>query len=476
MVDRHAPFGELAHRSAPQPSPTAWTRGRPASTETRPASPRTLPVSAGEPSRSVLLVVAVAVALLPVVSPKGPGHGAPIDLLMALGIFVVFLWALRSRAPLRVPYVVPTTCLVAVGLASALVSNAPARGAVAGIQEVFLFLFCVALATICRTPRALGVVLRTWALSATAWAAVLVVAVISGTTAISGATGEAGTRARLFFDHPNMSGNYFMIAIFIVVASACPRRVPLRIGAVLVLLTAMFFSGSNAALLSLIGGGVVALVLHLRARRGIVRATAVVAMVVAVLGIGWVEVAQPLVVAAQQSDSPLLKYSVGRGARSAEARGSLFQSQIELFEQGHLLGLGPAGTRAALGSAAATTVKEAHNDYLGTLVERGPLGALALAGLIGGVAMRSSRVTRRPPPPRLAAAVPVPAALVGACAAFALTAVTHEVLHYRWFWTVLAVLAAVYVLARPGPGQASDDVTSGAEPGAVLVPVRPRVR
>jgi len=67
--------------------------------------------------------------------------------------------------------------------------------------------------------------------------------------------------------------------------------------------------------------------------------------------------------------------------------------------------------------------------------------------------------------------------MVGACAAFALTAVTHEVLHYRWFWMLLALLAALYLLTRPDPAEAGPgEVQAGALPGAGLVPVVPRVR
>jgi hypothetical protein len=53
----------------------------------------------------------------------------------------------------------------------------------------------------------------------------------------------------------------------------------------------------------------------------------------------------------------------------------------------------------------------------------------------------------------LHAVVPVPAALAGACVAFAATAVTHEVLHYRWLWTLLAIVAALHllVLEHPSP-------------------------
>jgi O-antigen ligase len=427
--------------------------------------------SAGEPSVAVLALASVAIALTPLMKPKSLLHAAPIDVLMGVTIAAVFIWALRTRATVRVPYIVPMTGLISLGLLAALISNAPTSGIRAGVQEVFLFAWCAALATLARTPRALGILLRVWGLSAAAWGVLLIGAVFGHVNVISGASGAVGTRAQLFFDHPNMAGNYFMIAVFIVIATGYPHRLWLRALVCLVLVAAMFLTGSNAALLSLIGGGVLALFLHLRAHKGIVRATAVTAMIVAVLGVGWFEVATPLVEAAQQSENPLLKYTIGRGERSAEARGSLFASQFQIFEQGNWLGIGPAGTRAALGDAAAATVKEAHNDYLATLNERGPLGALALVGLISVVVVRATRVTKRPPSPRIATAVPYPSALVAACFAFALTAITHEVLHYRWLWGLFAMLAALYVLTMSEQSDAG-----AAPPGAALVPVEPRVR
>jgi O-antigen ligase len=406
--------------------------------------------------------VATAIVLLPLVSPKGPGNTSPIDGLMAVSVFVVFLWALRHRAAVRLPYVVPMMGLILTGLVSALLSMAPVVGVVAVGQEIFLLLWCAAIATICRTPRALGVVVRTWAVSATVWAVVLVVAFFAGVEAVVGST-EAGTsRARLFFDHPNMAGNYFMVAIFVVVAAGYPRRLWVRAGVVTVLLAAILVTGSNAALISLVGGAVVALFLHGWARKGMVTAVAVVALTIGSLGVAWVGVVQPLVTAAQDSDNPLLRNSVGRGAKSAEGRVELFSSQYELYERGNLLGIGPAGTRAALDASGAARVKEAHNDYLGTLVERGPVGLLALVALMGAVGNRLMHLTRRPLPPRTAAVLPVPAAVAGLCATFAFTALTHEILHYRWFWAALGVLAAVHLLARSEAGPASRGGTTGS--------------
>jgi O-antigen ligase len=172
---------------------------------------------------------------------------------------------------------------------------------------------------------------------------------------------------------------------------------------------------------------------------------------VGVLGVGWVEVVSPFLTTASQSSNDLVRNSVGRGIRSAEARQSLFSSQLQIFEKGDLLGIGPAVTKSTLGAEGATAVHEAHNDYLGTLVERGPLGLTAVLALVGVTVVRLARFTTRPLPPRLAAVLPMPAALGGACLVFAATALTHEILHYRWLWTLLAVVAAVYLLAGETP-------------------------
>lgn len=399
----------------------------------------------------VLALLAVAIALTPLVSPKGPGNATPIDALMLVAVIATVTWAWRSRAAVRVPYAIPVMAMAVAGLASAMTSISPGGGAVAVAQEIFLLSWCAAIATACRTPRAIGMLLRVWALSVAAWAAVLVAAVLLGSNAISGVPGKGVGRAQLFFDHPNMAANYFMLGIFAVVASGCPRRVWARIGVCLLILAAMFLTGSNAALLSLVIGGVVTIFFHTRARRGLVTAIAVVLVLVAGLGVAWTQAAVPLITAAQQSDDPLLRYSIGRSTRSADARTSLFASQLEIYQQSSVHGIGPSATRDVLGDVAATKVKEAHNDYLATLVERGPLGVLGLVGLIGVIWARVVRVTRRRLPPSLAAAVPVPGALAGACVAFALTAVTHEILHYRWLWTLLALIAALHLLSRPRP-------------------------
>ncbi len=416
---------------------------------------------AGGPGRVVPFVLALGLGLAVLVNPKGPGRLGPVDVVMAAGIVAAALWALRARAAVRMPYALPMAGLMAAGLIAALFGPAPVRGVQSVLQEVFLLLWCAAIATVCCSPRALAFALRAWALTATGWAGLLVVAVLVDERAISGAGTTAGddpnyvaglsetaTRARLFFDHPNMAGNFFMIAVFIVVAAGFPRALGSRIAACGVLVTAMFLTGSNAALLSLLVGAAATCLLYLWRRRGLVVVTAVTALTLGVGGVAVVEVAPLVLATAADSDNEFIRYSIGRGARSAEARESLFSSQLDLYERGNLLGVGPSSTRDVLDAGTATTVKQAHNDYLATLVERGPIGVLSLIGLIGAIWLRLARFARVRLPPRLHTAVPVPAALAGACLAFACTALTHEILHYRWLWSLLGIVAAVELLAR----------------------------
>lgn len=419
--------------------------------------------SGGRADKLALWAVAGAVAAVALLNPKLPGHSGPADVLMVGAILVVVVWAIARRAVWRLPCALGVTGYLATGLLASMTSAQPTQGLTAVLQEVFLFLWCAAVATVIRTPAELAVVLRAWAVSAVGWAALLVFAVSAHLHSIAG-TGDrllpgssvlqtgGGFRSRLFFDHPNMAGNYYMIAVFILIASGYPRRLWVRVLCVLVLLSAMVVAGSNAALISIAGGGLLTAFLHVRVRAGLVKATAVVGVVAVLVGSVAAFVVPPVLDSAQQSSIRLIHDTLGRTNRSAAKRQSLFDSQIKLYREGNLVGIGPNGTQDVLSAQAAPEVKEAHNDYLGTLVERGPFGLLALFAIIAAVIARCVAFTCRPLPPRLAAAVPVPAALAGACLAFAITAFTHEVLHYRWLWTLFGLVAALHLLVRRETG------------------------
>lgn len=393
-------------------------------------------------------LVLAAVAMMAFLSPKGPGNSAPVDLVMALAIGAVVLWAGVSGATLHLPYAVPMAGFLTVGATAALFSPAPKLGGIAVMQEIFLLAFCAAVTSLCRTPDAMRAVLRTWCLAATAWASALVLAVLVGLPALAGVSRAGGGRARQMFDHPNMAGNYFMISVFVILATRYPSSRRARAAAIAVLVAAMVLSGSNAASLSLLLGSLVVVFLTLRWRVSTAAAATVVVLLLLVGGGTWAVVSGPAMTIVQESENPYIKYSVGRASRSAESRQSLFSDQYRLFEKGGLIGLGPAGTRRTLEQEPASAAKESHNDYLATLVERGPFGAVALLTLIGAIAVRLAGLAPHRLTPDFRAVVPNPAALIGAFVAFAFTAVTHEVLHYRHMWTLLAVVAALHLFGR----------------------------
>jgi hypothetical protein len=433
-------------------------------------APRWAPVDTTEetahdpsPAGLPVFVVVVAVAMLPLLSPKLPYNSAPADLFMLAAVGVVVVWAALTKARLHAPYLVPATLLILAGAVAAMFSVVPRAGAIAVLQEAFLVAWCAAVANVCRTPSGTRTVLRAWVVSSVGWAAFLVAAALTGQTALAGMERAEGGRAAQFFDHPNMAGNYFMISVLVVSAARYPRRPLPRAACYLLLGMAMVYAGSNTAFLALPVAALLATTIQVHSRSGSVPAAATaLGIIVAAAGV-WSVAAEPVTSAVQQSENPMVKYSVARSTRSAESRQALFLDQYRLFRDGKVVGIGPAATRHVLTDDQQSADKEAHNDYLATLVERGPAGVLALLLLIGAITVRAARVSMDGLTPEYARAVPNPAALAGACLAFAITALTHEVLHYRHLWALLAVLAALYLFGRPPPVPRTAVPAPGAE-------------
>ena len=273
-------------------------------------------------------------------------------------------------------------------------------------------------------------------------------AVLTHRHGLAGISRADGGRAALTFDHPNMAANYFFISLFVVVLARSPRNRLARLAACVLLLGALVVTGSNAALLGLpIAAGVAGYV-AIRRYADSVTALAVVLVVVLAGGLGVTVVQKRVVDSIHRSNNKFVHYSVARSSRSASAREQLFAQEYALFRTGNLLGRGPASTRLTLGTSTAPTVKEAHDDYLATLVERGALGFVGLMLLIGTIVIRASNIEPRRLTAQFRRVVPSTAPLIGALVAMAVSAFTHEVLHYRHFWALLGILAALYLFGR----------------------------
>jgi O-antigen ligase len=111
------------------------------------------------------------------------------------------------------------------------------------------------------------------------------------------------------------------------------------------------------------------------------------------------------------------------------------------------IGIGPGATKMYLEEHHATEAKEAHSDYVATLVERGIPGAIALILLVGAIAVRGASVVRQRLQASFRSAMSWTVPLAAGAAGFAVNGLTHEVFHYRQTWAFLGVLGAVYVFA-----------------------------
>jgi O-antigen ligase len=403
------------------------------------------------------MLVTGAIVALPLLRPTGPGNITPSDLLMGVSILGVIWWAGTERIPFHLPYAVPMGILIVAGGVAAQFSVAPASGMLAIGQDAFLLVWAGAIATFCRTPENLSVMLRAWSWSAGAWATVVIAAVLSHRWWLVGANGDVGGRAQLWFDNPNMAGNYFLVSLFVVLLGRHPRRPWLRAAVCAALVAAIVLTGSNAALLSLALGAIATALVVISRRVDLLNAIVIVALVgFVVFGAAFSAVRLEIPQRISQSSNELISKSLARGPRSAAGRSTLFSEGFQLYRTGSLLGRGPASTKANLELGDGSIVKEAHDDYLAALVERGPIGVVGLIVLLAGIWVRAFSVAFRPLAAPWARMLANPAAAIGVVVTLLVTSTTHELLHYRHVWALLGILAALHLYGRVSPRPSLD--------------------
>jgi O-antigen ligase len=198
-------------------------------------------------------------------------------------------------------------------------------------------------------------------------------------------------------------------------------------------------------MLALLTATVFGALFALARRRGVVAAATVGVLIATAAGVGATTInVGPWVSRVEQSDA-LVRDSLGREAESSGSRSALASEGLTLwFHDDKVLGYGPSNTEATLRASGAPYVKEAHDDYLGTLLERGLIGGVGLIVLILGVAVRARRISVGGGlKPELAAIVPRPELLAAACIAIAMSAGFYEVLHFRHVWAVFGLIAAL---------------------------------
>lgn len=419
---------------------------------------------AGEQSAVARAAVALGVAGLPILRPTVPGNLGPADGAIFLGIAGSLFWLGASRQVLRGAYIVPVALAAVGGLLAGLFGTQPSQALLAVVQDVYLALWAMACVNLSRRADAAGFMVRAWCASACAWGVLLFVAV--GRTALSASGGD--TRLS-FTSDTNGAGLYFVLSIFVIAAARYPRRRGWRASAIAFLLVDTVLTGSLGALSGLFAGLAVSVILAVLARRGPAPAVALVITLAFATASGVLYAQQYRVVqAAHVSSNPLLRNSLGRGAQSSDERAQLTRETLGLVRRTDLIGSGPNTTKQLLRDQQAPYTKQAHNDWIAALVERGALGLLGLVVLTVEVGRRAVSV-RDVGRLQDAYAEVLPAAhyLTGGLATVFVFSLSHEVLHDRTAWTLLGLIAAFALFGSrqtspAGGGQVMRAVVTGA--------------
>jgi len=404
---------------------------------------------ASDGERLAFGAAAAAVAMLPLLIPGGPSNIAPVDLLIALAVGTCVFWAGTSGHRWRFPYVASVTLFVGGGAIGALWGPVPGTGAIALVQDIILLFWCWALVNIASSPERLRTLLRTWAYSSVGWTLILFAGLAIGASALTGQTAREGARTSLTLIDPNIAANYYFISLMVIWATQCPRRRAVRFLAYALLLSAMFTTGSIGALVALgVGGGVAAL-LGLYRRAGVVPVVTAAALGAVALFLVHTNMSMSRIQeGAAGSRYAFIRDGLGRGEQSVEFRDELLRESAGLYERSGAFGAGPVSTKVRLEREQAPVVKEAHDDYLAALVERGVLGFVGLMLLIGTLAVRSLPVATGRLSRGFAEVVARPNALVGALAGTLAAAAVYEILHVRHVWALFALIGALSVWGR----------------------------
>ncbi|MFY9914163.1 MAG: O-antigen ligase family protein [Nocardioidaceae bacterium] len=393
-------------------------------------------------------------ASLPFLAPAGPGNTGVPDVAIGLSILLTVMWVTREGLPIGLPYAYGTGLLVLGGALGAAVAQAPGSVAFVLVQDVFLLAWAAVLALGWRDPGIITAVTRAWCTVACLYAGVMVVAYVGGVTAIAGVNPADGVRASYTFPDPNLAANYLVVSFFMVRACQWPHGRFARYAGYTALLLAIVFTGSNGAAVALVVGTAFAVVLKAAVREGTARVLMTAGLVasVATLVVGFVLPRTDLTAIQERAANgiPLLRDSIGRSNLSGEERVTLVQEGFLLWQRGDAAGYGPARTKATLSDSQAPYVKEAHNDYLATLLERGVIGTIGLLILMAAAGMRCVRLIRNGLPPPFDVAVPHIWALVAIGPVMATSALFYEVLHFRHLWAWLGIVAALELAVRRG--------------------------
>lgn len=390
----------------------------------------------------------LTIALVPVVVPTGPAQTAFVDLLtlIALPIFAASV-AVRRR-PITVPFLIPVFLIGVGSLVATINAISPGAAYLAMAQDLYLFAWFVMLVNLLKDGRDLTRMRVIWMWVANAVAIYgLYLVMTAGQDSLLSIWRPRGARAVGTFYDPNMFANYLVLSIFVVLGLSQEVGRLVRWSSLGLLLVTLLATKSNGGLAAL-GAGAAAWLLArawtLRISPGGLLATALFGTTLVLAGI-WI--VKGMGVGETQLAEVSSHTVLGRSSHSSEGRFQIWGSLLRRYVDTPL-GIGPGNsafmplTIEERERPDSFLSKESHNDYLGYLIERGPIALVGLLALKLGAFGKVVAWWRRRSRQGHLSGGPFAAATIGAIVASATHSFTIEVLHFRHEWLFLALVCA----------------------------------
>ena len=392
----------------------------------------------------------LAVALAPVVVPTGPAELAILDAFNVIALVAFTVQFLTGRIELKLPFAAGALAIT-VGSLIAVVNaeNVPAA-MLALTQDAYLYLWFILLVSVMSVRGDLVGLRIAWAVVGVVEALIAFALLAQhGVTSFGAMAGPRGVRALGTFYDPNMCADYLGMSLFILLTLEGHVARALRWAGVAILLAAIVATKSNGGALSLAAGLAVWAAVRARTARIPLPALAGMALVLVslVAATAWMTTTG---IGARELQSLQSHSFVARAEHSSQGRFKIWR-QLEANLRDSPLGIGPGNSRwkslTVEGRERPHSMysKEAHSDYLAYAIERGPLAILALLALLVQCFFMVRRVWRRRSRGGRgdAAAGALVAGLAGALTCSAVHSLTLERLHFRHFWLLLALIAAL---------------------------------
>lgn len=403
------------------------------------------------------LYLAIMALMVPTLQPTIPvAQLVIVDGLNFLAILIFAFTVLARRPRLDLPLIVPVM-VIAVGSFIAITNaESASKCALTLLQDTYLYLWFLMMVALLKNRGDQRGVRIAWMWAANIAGAIgLVMLLTNGITTFGKIFGAKGFRAVGLFNGPNELADYMMMSLFVVLSLKGQANRFLVWGSLVFQMIVLIATKSNGAMSGWILGMAVWTFVRMYSKTRSIMIVVATASVVASIGLcGWLMMNEW---GMGESLEKLKKQSfLGRFEQSAEGREQIWQRLVERYAQTPL-GIGPGNSseqRLTIGlreRRKSQRSKEAHNDYLGYLVERGPLGLLGFVMLVvipfAAVARGYRKVADRAWHAGTGGAIA--AALAGGLMATTFHSLTMEKLHFRHYWLFLAIVFAFGAASGP---------------------------